>query len=71
MFWLRYKINNFQLQAPTWGAQKNRLIEAFAFPQHMFGSRNKINNFQLGGLQPILYDDSVMHFSNELFSLAL
>ena len=21
MFWLRYKINNFQLQALTWGAQ--------------------------------------------------
>ena len=33
----------------------------------MFGSRNKIDNFQLGGLQPILYDDSVMQFSNELF----
>ena len=71
MFWLRYKINNFQLQAPTWGAQKNRLIETVLLRTHniCFWSRNKINNFQLGGLQPILYDDSVMHFSNELFPL--
>ena len=72
MFWLRYKINNFQLQALTWGAQKNRLIERVLLCTHniiMLGSRNKIDNFQLGGLQPILYDDSVMHFSNELFPL--
>ena len=33
----------------------------------MFGSRNKINNFQLGGLQPILYDDSVMHLAMSCF----
>ena len=71
MFWLRYKINNFQLQALIWVAQKNRLIETVLLSTNniYLGREIRFKKNQLGGLQPILHDDSVMQFSDELFPL--